>query len=176
MKDLEIKLKSMEAHSTDVLSENERLKRELDRVATQNEILRATSTPMNFSKQNQPGPPPQTSAVATEPLPVTTGPMIYSPRSFNAVFAEHNTSVSDEPISHRVALSPTTGERLLDTGAAWEMIQSHEYYRKGLIDLAEVADRLKDKILCDGSGPTFAESEVRKAIEDSVGAAGDELI
>lgn len=171
-----MKLKSIEAHSTGVLSENERLKRELDRIATQNEILRATSTPMNFSKQNPPALPPQSSTVVAEPLPVSAGPMIYSPRSFNAVFAEHNTSGSDEPVSHRVAVSPTTGERLLATGAAWEMIQSHEYYRKGLIDLAEVADRLKDKILCDGSGPTFAESAVRKAIEDSVGAAGDELI
>ena len=165
----------MEAHSTDLLSDNERLKRELDRVATQNEILRATTTPMRASHQDQsknahPDP------TATAPESLESGPMIYSPSTFNAAFADHQPLGPEEPVSHRIAISATTGERLLATGAAWELIQGHELYRKGLVDLGEVADRLREKVLCDGAGPTFAESEVLKAIEDSVGAAGDELI
>lgn len=171
VKDLEVKLKSIEARSTDLMSDNERLKRELDRLATQNEILRATTTPMKLSyheaAQNQ-----RASSASPARKVLSSGPMIYSPSTFNSAFSDHG----DGPVSHRIQISAQTGERLLATGAAWELIQSHELYRRGLVDIGEVSDRLKDKVLCDGSGPTFAESEVIKAIEDSVGAAGDELI
>ena len=87
---------------------------------------------------------------------------------------DHNPG--DEAVSHRIQISEKTGERLLALGAAWELILSHELYRKGLVDIGEVSDRLKEEVMCDGSGPTFAESNVIKAIEESVGAAGDELI
>ena len=110
------------------------------------------------------------------PKDLASGPMIYSPSTFNNAFSEHNAAGPDDPISHRIRISTKTGERLLATGAAWELIQSHELYRRGVVEIGEVCDRLKEKVLCDGSGPTFAESDVIKAIEDSVGAAGDELI
>ena len=165
----------MEAHSTGLMSDNERLKRELDRVATQNEILRATTTPLRLQHQEQ----SQTTngeRVSNSPEVLAPGPMIYSPSTFNAAF-DHNAGVNpDAPVRHRIAVSATTGERLLSTGAAWDLIQNHELYRRGLVDLGEVADRLKEKVMCDGVGPTFAESDVINAIEDSVGAAGDELI
>ncbi|KAL2037861.1 hypothetical protein N7G274_009335 [Stereocaulon virgatum] len=175
VKDLEIKLKHMDAQSTDLMSENERLKRELDRVATQNEILRATTTPLRLQHEQQPQPM-DTDQASRSPESLVPGPMIYSPSTFNAAL-DHNASINpNAPISHRIAFSATTGERLLSTGAAWDLIQSHELYRRGLVDLAEVADRLKEKATCDGNGPTFAEPDVMNAIEDSVGAAGDELI
>lgn len=165
----------MEAHSTDLMSDNERLKRELERVATQNEILRATTTPLRLQHQEQPQPI-NTDRGSHSPEVLAPGPMIYSPSTFNAAF-DHNAGVNpDAPVSHRIAVSATTGERLLSTGAAWALIQSHELYRRGLVDLGEVADRLKEKAMCDGVGPTFAETDVINAIEDSVGAAGDELI
>ena len=174
MKNLEVKLKSMDAHSTDLMTENERLKRELDRIATQNEILRATATPRRPSRQEQTqsahheGP--------SSPDGLTSGPMIYSPSTFNAAFTGYNTSGPEEPISHRVEISATTGERLLATGAAWAYIQQHELYRRGLVDIADVSEKLKEKVVCNGAGPTFRERDVTQAIEDSVGAAGDELI
>lgn len=181
VKDLELKLKSIEAHSTDLLGDNERLKRELDRLATQNEILRATTTPMRLPTQTTTTDPSQPQSfqqqltpARTSASPDTTGPMIYSPSTFNAAFSDHQ--APDEPISHRIQISATTGERLLSTGAAWELIQSHDLYRRGVVDIGEVSDRLKEKVFCDGSGPTFAEGEVIRAIEESVGAAGDELI
>lgn len=155
------------------MTDNERLKRELDRLATQNEILRATTTPMKMTHQEG-AQSQQTSSTSPSPKALASGPMIYSPSTFNNAFSEH--AAPDEAVSHRIQISAQTGERLLATGAAWELIQSHELYRRGLVDIGEVSDRLKDKVLCDGSGPTFAESEVIKAIEDSVGAAGDELI
>jgi len=175
VKDLELKLKSIEARSTDLMTDNERLKRELDRLHTQNEILRATSTPMKLTHQD-PSQDPQASSDSSDPKVLASGPMIYSPSTFNNAFSEHDATGPDDPISHRIQISAKTGERLLATGAAWELIQSHELYRRGAVDIGEVCDRLKEKVLCDGSGPTFAEGDVIKAIEDSVGAAGDELI
>lgn len=208
MKDLELKLKSMEARSTDLLSDNERLKRELDRVATQNEILRATSSSsgthgaLNRSSSSQSrqrqrqqshpdfhippaDDPDQDQTFPDDPNTLTAGPLVYSPRTFNAAFADHaeqaNGGSSDgsdgsHPISHRVAVNASTGERMLSTGAAWEYIQNSELYQKGVVDLGEVVDRLRERVVCDGMGPSFLEGEVRRAIEESVGAAGDELI
>ena len=175
VKDLELKLKSIETRSTDLMSDNERLKRELDKLATQNEILRATSTPMQLPN---PDAPQNTQATPSAPSPegFAGGAMAYSPSSFDNAFASHQSTGPDEPISHRIHISPRTGERLLATAAAWEVILNHELYRKGLIDPGEVCERLKEKVLCDGAGPTFPESEVITAIEESVGAAGDELI
>lgn len=160
----------MEAHSTDLLTDNERLKREIDRIATQNEILRATSTPMRALQQDSGHDLHAENASSPE-----AGPPIYSPSTFNAAFSVIQASGNDEPMSHRIAIS-TTGERLLAMGAAWELIQSHETYRKGIVDLGEVVDRLKERVVCDGAGPTFAESDVLRAIEESVGTVGDELI
>ena len=157
------------------MSDNERLKRELDKLATQNEILRATSQPMKLPHQDSSN---NQRAGSSSPGPnaLASGPMIYSPSTFNNAFSENPAGGSDEAVSHRIRISSKTGERLLATGAAWELIQSHDLFRRGAVDIGEVCDRLKEKVLCDGSGPTFAEGDIIKAIEDSVGAAGDELI
>lgn len=64
----------------------------------------------------------------------------------------------------------------MGTGATWDLIQNHELFRKGMVDIGEVCDRLKDRAMCDGSGPAFAEGEIMRAIQDSVAGAGDELI
>ena len=164
----------MDAHSTDLMTENERLKRELDRIATQNEILRATSSSRRAPHQEQSHKAHREAPSTPEGL--TSGPMIYSPSTFNAAFAEHQNLGPEEPISHRIEISATTGERLLATGAAWDFIQHHELYRRGLVDIADVSENLKEKVVCDGTGPTFSERDIIQAIEDSVGAAGDELI
>ena len=170
-----MKLKTIEAQSTDLLSDNERLRRELDRLATQNDILRATSTPTRI-----PGLRHQSiddlDRSAENPDDLATGPMIYSTRTFNAAFAHSTGTATNEPISHRIAVSSTTGQRMLATGAAWDLIQSHELHRKGLVDLGEVVDRLREKAICDGTGPSFAENDILRAIEESAGVPGDELI
>lgn len=175
MKDLEIKLNSLEAHSSTLLTDNERLKRELEKLATQNEILRATTTPLHHfahvsQNSNRRLPPP----LPESPIP---GPLVYSPSAFHAALSGgHPSAANNRPISHRIQVSATTGERLLATGATWDFIQSHELYRKGMVDIGEVCERLKNRALCDGNGPAFAEGEIMRAIEESVGGAGDELI
>ena len=161
----------MEAKSTDLISDNERLKRELDRVATQNEILRATSTPTNLAKR----------ATEVEVHEITeiedTGHMAYSPGTFShAVAADHFPTGPDMHVSHRITRNPTTGEKMLATGAAWDYIQRHDLHRRGLVELGDVVDNLKQRVFCDGTGPSFAESAVEQAIQESVGIGRDELI
>ena len=159
----------MEAKSTGLLSDNERLKRELDRVATQNEILRATSTPVNLAKRAD--------VQVQEVMDMDdTVPMAYSPRTFSHAVAEHYPIEPDVQVSHRISQNAKTGEKLLATGAAWDYIQQHELRRRGLVELGDVVDNLKQRVQCDGAGPTFAESAVEEAIQDSIGIGGDELI
>ncbi|MCJ1461981.1 hypothetical protein MMC07_000581 [Pseudocyphellaria aurata] len=174
VKDLEIKLNSLEAHSSTLLTDNERLKRELEKLATQNEILRATTTPLNLAHLNNPHS--HSSHAPLQPESPIPGPQTYSPSAFHEALSGTHSSFMNKPISHRIHVSATTGERLLATGATWDIIQKHELFRKGMVDIGEVCDRLKDRAMCDGSGPAFAESEIQRAIEDSVAGAGDELI
>ena len=165
VKELEVKLKSIEAQSTDLLTDNERLRRELDRLTTQNEILRQTSV----SSKRRGHPDPDNPITPT----LEAGPMAYSPKSFNAAFPKHDGSTTDESLTHEITFSPT-GERYLATGAAWELINAHPL--RPTVDLAQVVDRLREKIHCNGHGPSFLESEIFKAIEESGGVPGDELI
>ena len=164
----------MDAHSTDLMTENERLKREIDRIATQNEILRATTTPMRTAYREHSRNAHHEGSSSPEGL--TSGPMIYSPSTFNAAFTGHDASDPEAPISHRIEISAKTGERLLATGAAWDFIQHHELNRGGLVDIADVSEKLKERVVCNGTGPTFSEGDIIRAMEDSMGAAGDELI
>ncbi|SLM34631.1 bzip transcription factor, partial [Lasallia pustulata] len=117
VKDLETKLNSLEAHSSTLLTDNERLKRELARLSTQNEILRATTTTTTTSSSsaNPHGPP-----------------SYYSPTDFAAQARSSN------PSCHRVVVNAATGERLLAAGAAWDLIQGHELFRRGLVDVGDV--------------------------------------
>ena len=155
VKDLESKLHSLSAHSSTLLTDNERLKRELQRLATQNEILRATAS--------QPTP------VMRAPSPVH-GPQTYSPTDFQAAIGE-----AHHPLSFEDFGGPE-GQRLLAVGATWDYIINHESFQKGLIDIADVHKRLKGRAICDGRGPAFKEAEVLRAIEESVIGGNDELI
>ena len=161
MKDLENKLNSLSAHSTTLLTDNERLKRELQKLATQNEILRATTGPASQPPLHNVRPP--------SPL---HGPQTYSPTDFQK-------AVGVDPKKHPVSYEEfggEDGERLLSAGATWDLIQGHELCRKGMVDVGDVCRRLKGRAACDGRGPAFRECEVMAAIEESVMSAADELI
>lgn len=70
-----------------------------------------------------------------------------------------------------------SGEPLLSAGATWDYIQGHELFKKGLVDVGDVCERLKKMARCDGQGPVFQERDIRQAIQDSAIAGGrDELI
>ncbi|KAJ6138528.1 hypothetical protein N7471_005014 [Penicillium samsonianum] len=162
VRDLEEKVSSLEQASDTLQADNERLKRELARFTTENEILRATS--QHASRGN---------ASANEnPEPTVTGPMKYSPTDFHATF------MADGPRSpqHRLTVCPITGEKLLDAGATWDLIQKHELFERGQLDIGDVTERLKGMSQCDGQGPAFIEGQVRRAIEESAAVGRDELI
>ncbi|RYP53221.1 hypothetical protein DL768_001725 [Monosporascus sp. mg162] len=162
VKDLEAKLASLEAAQSQTASENEKLKRDLQKINTENEILRATS-----SIQAQRG-----SLSPPGGVPTTTGPMEYNPTDFYSDLLANHTNKTP---SHRIVESES-GERLLAAGATWDLIINHELFRKGMVDVGDVSERLKSQAKCDGQGPVFEERAVLQAIEQSVASGSDELL
>lgn len=165
---------SLEEASSTLQADNERLKRELAKFATENEILRATSQSLNDGN----------TAAKEPPEPTVTGPMKYSPTDFYSSLMPEGSGAGAAPGAgparsppgpHRITVCQITGEKLLDAGATWDLIQSHELFKRGQIDIGDVTERLKGMAQCDGQGPAFKEGQVRKAIEESI-AERDELI
>jgi AP-1-like factor len=140
-----------------VAEENERLKLQLQKAATEIEILKATAAHPHRR--------------GSEPLP-TAGPMRYSPTDF---YTEVLHAHENKTPSHRIVTSDT-GERLLAAGATWDYIIKHPLYTRGLVDVGIVSDRLKKAAKCDGQGPVFEEREIIDAIEKSVASGSDELL
>lgn len=160
VKDLEAKLASLEAAQSQTATENEKLRREMQKISTENEVLRATSSV--HAQHNG-----SMSPIAG----ITTGPMQYNPTDFYSDLLQNH--VNKTP-SHRIVESG--GERLLAAGATWDYIISHDLFKKGLVDVADVSERLKCQAKCDGQGPVFEERSVLKAIMDSVASGSDELL
>jgi hypothetical protein len=102
--------------------------------------------------------------------------MKYSPTDFYFNLMPDGAAAPGSPLLHRVTVCPVTGENLLDAGATWDLIQSHELYKLGRLDIEDVTDRLKGMAQCDGQGPAFKEGQVRQIIEESAAAGRDELI
>ncbi|KAJ6443990.1 bZIP transcription factor (Fcr3) [Purpureocillium lavendulum] len=160
VKDLEAKLATLEAAQQEASVENERLKRDLQKMSTENEILRATSS-MGHGNQG-----------SHSPEPMTTAPMRYSPTDFYSNVLQNHQNKSP---SHRITTSDK-GERLLAAGATWDYIVSHDLFKRGLVDVGRVSELLKDCARCDGQGPVFAESDILSAVEQSVASGSDDLL
>lgn len=101
--------------------------------------------------------------------------MKYSPTDFHATFMADGPG-TPQGARHRLTVCPITGERLLDAGATWDLIQKHELFQRGQLDIGDITDRLKGMSQCDGQGPAFKEGQVLKAIEESAAVGRDELI
>lgn len=144
-------------------------------MSTENEILRATSG----SASNGPTP------FLTEPDELV-GPLGYTPTDYSSKLRQSKDGTTDwMPNSkwaqfgtlQRIAVDNDSGEPLLTAGATWDYIQAHELFKQGLVDVGDVCERLKKMARCDGQGPVFQESDIRRAISDSAVAGGrDELI
>ncbi|EPE04652.1 bzip transcription factor [Ophiostoma piceae UAMH 11346] len=169
VKDLEAKLASLEATQHNTATENEKLKRDLQKVHTENEILRATSSLQAAAAAA--GASPGSDGVGGSNV-LTAGPMTYNPTDFYTdLLANHEVKTP----SHRIAKSDT-GDRLLGAGATWDLIIGHESFKRGLVDVADISNRLKSQAKCDGQGPVFEERAILEAIEQSVGSGSDSLI
>jgi AP-1-like transcription factor len=161
VKDLETRLQQLEQAQQQTATENERLKRDLQKMSTENEILRATS--MTGGNSGSP---------RSNETPTTTGPMSYNPTDFYSNVLQNH--VNKTP-SHRIVTSDD-GERLLAAGATWDLIINHELFKRGLVDIGDVSARLKSQAKCDGQGPVFEERAILEAIEESVASGSDELL
>ncbi|KAK3311419.1 uncharacterized protein B0T15DRAFT_74802 [Chaetomium strumarium] len=160
VKELESRLLQLEQAKQEAVSENEKLKRDLQKISTENEILRATS---------------MAAAGAGSPIaapPTTTGPMSYKPENF---FSNVLQGHANKTRSHRIVMSEK-GERLLAVGATWELIINHDLCKRGLVNISQVSERLRPQAKCDGQGPVFEEGAIIEAIEQSVSYDSDELI
>ncbi|KAI0204235.1 hypothetical protein F4808DRAFT_373197 [Astrocystis sublimbata] len=160
VKDLEAKLANLEQAQSKTAEENKRLMSEMQKISTENEILRATSSVQ--AQHNG-----SISPVAS----VTTGPMQYNPREFYDDLLKNH---ANKTPSHRIVESD--GQRLLAAGAAWEYIINHDLFRKGVVDVGVVSERLRGQAKCDGQGPVFEEHAIQQAIVDSVASGSDELL
>ncbi|KAI4861812.1 hypothetical protein F4820DRAFT_49201 [Hypoxylon rubiginosum] len=167
VKDLEAKLASLEEAQHRTASENEKLKRDLQKMSTENEILRATSNVQAAAAAHLPGG----GSMMSSPPPTTTGPMQYSPTDFYSDLLQNH---ANKTPSHRVVESG--GERLLAAGATWDYIINHELFKKGRVDVGDVSLRLKSQAKCDGQGPVFEERVILQAIVESVASGSDELL
>ena len=155
---------SLEQTSNNLMVDNQRLKREIQRISTENEILRATSNAAPASSHQH-----RTASSKDNHPSSVTGPTKYSPADFyNSIIQAHR----DKTPTHRMTVSEHTGERLLGARATWDLIQNHPLFKQGLVDVAQVSDRLKKAVQCDGQGPAFEERCILDAIEESVHAAG----
>ncbi|KAJ5888437.1 hypothetical protein N7495_008478 [Penicillium taxi] len=174
VKDLEEKVASLEAASSKMQADNERLQRQLSKFSTENEILRATSHSMTGNNNNF-------TNGSTEPT--VTGPMKYSPTDFYTTLnpsaspgeASASAHGDTQNLPHRNTMCQITGERLLDVRATWDLIQNHQMFKQGLVDVADVTERLKGMAQCNGQGPAFRESDILRAMAES-SAVRDELI
>ncbi|KAL2444263.1 hypothetical protein ABEF95_016277 [Exophiala dermatitidis] len=182
LKDVEAKLSSLQEQTAALNGENERLRRELARMTTENEILRATSGSVSVSSGS--GSTPFGPLQPDEMV----GPLRFVPTDRRPPKAgSSGVTTPGLENGHKVALSDTfrtivavdgeTGERVLSAGATWDYIQANELVRNGLVEVGDVCERLKKKARCDGRGPVFLEADVQKAIVESAAAGGrDELI
>ncbi|KAK7408364.1 AP-1-like transcription factor [Neonectria punicea] len=150
VKDLEAKLANLEATQKETTAENERLKRDLTKVSTENKILRMRSV---------------SSASTANP-----GRFNSSEFYFNILQNQPNKTPSRRITTSR------DGERLLAAGATWDFMLNHKLFKKGLVDVGNVSEYLKNCARSDGHGPVFRESSIVAAIEQSVISRTDNLL
>ncbi|KAH8656958.1 hypothetical protein BGZ60DRAFT_384495 [Tricladium varicosporioides] len=143
----------LEKNPAYVVEENKRLKLELQKVATENEILRATSAPSYRG----------TSGTRLD---------LHPPSDF---YTEVPRDDRNEEPGHMIGLGERE-ERLLNAGSTWDYITDHPLYKKGLVNVGEVSERLKKVSKADGQSIVWEEREIIKAIVESVTDGTDEFI
>lgn len=168
VRDLETKLSALESSTHSLQSDNERLKLALQRARTENEILRATSgqSPLPSRPVSVSYPSPGAHLIPDDDEEDEK----YSVQSLN------NGSVVNAAGKDHAASRQKSKGKEVPAAQAWDFIQSHPLVKQGLVDVADVCERLKGAAKCDGHGPVFEESTIWQAVEDSRRSGGDELI
>jgi hypothetical protein len=113
----------------------------------------------------------QRARTENEILRATTG---QSP-TYNVQSLSNGSVVNAADKDHAASRRKTRGKDV-PASQAWDLIQSHPLVKQGLVDIADVCERLKGAAKCDGHGPVFEESTIWQAVEESRRSGGDELI
>lgn len=180
VKDLEARNTTLQHESITLQNEVDRLRRELARTTAENEILRATSG----SSSN--GPTPFLLESDRDDLDSVSVSHGYIPTDYSSKLKQSRDKTTEWSPSSKWAQFGTltqtpvdeeNGEPLYTAGQTWDYIQSSVLFKKGLVDVGDVCERLKKVARCDGQGPVFCEGDIRRAISESAVAGGrDELI
>ncbi|KAK3352751.1 hypothetical protein B0T25DRAFT_192108 [Lasiosphaeria hispida] len=150
--ELEIKLAALELAQQKVMIENKQLQRRIEMLKTENEIRRAfMPTAADSSK------------IGGKPARVA-GPTSYHPTE---IYSNVLRNQAKSTPGRRIATA-NSSERLLAAGAVWDLITSHEQFKRGLVDIGDVCERLKNVAKWDGIGPVFEERAILQAIQLSV--------
>lgn len=149
------KIGHLEEKNRALSTNNEQLELEIVRFSAESDALLATIHSGNRSTTDGP-------VSDTELTPAT---LLEAPR-LNPALDSIASDVWNHPV-HRITESKT-GEKLLDKAAAWDMIQGHESFKAGLVDIDGVRQRLEGFAQCTGQGIAFEESRILSAIEESV--------
>jgi len=169
VKDLEAKLSALESSTHSLQSDNERLKLALQRARTENEILRATSTTHPSS--------PSASRPVSASYPSPGAHMQARSADKDQALDDYTvTSLTNGSVIANGGAATGTGGKELPAQATWDLIQSHTLVKQGLVDIADVCERLRGMARCNGHGPVFEEQAVWRAVEESRRGGGDELI
>ncbi|KAI9668739.1 MAG: hypothetical protein M1829_005279 [Trizodia sp. TS-e1964] len=128
VKDLEVKLAALKQSVSKLTADNERLQGEVHRLTRKNKVLRASE------------PAAEEGGAAEAPASEVMGRMEYSPTDFYSTMLQ---SHAKQVVSYGIFVNELTGGRLLAPGATWDVLQEHPLFRKGLVDVGDVCDRLQ---------------------------------
>ncbi|KAF1814481.1 hypothetical protein P152DRAFT_465317 [Eremomyces bilateralis CBS 781.70] len=171
VKTLESKLTAMETSATSLAIDNDRLKLALQRATTENEILRTTTSHSALQRaghaqmagSHQVGHGPGSPGTDHEEDTTNSGTRYMAGAARRRKFGSSGT-VKDGK------------ETLLSLGQVWDVIQSHPLVQQGLVDVADVCERLRGAARSNGVGAGFREKEVWGAVEGCRRGGGDQLI
>lgn len=160
VRDLEQELNQCKSNYSSLMEDHKSLKRQIEKVATENEILRATSN--NNVQESIADCGPNQVPTSTSLLRNLTD---YSTRTRGK-----------KELAHRTVSREKEGEKLLDASATWDLILRHLSNRGVNLDVQDIYDRLKGYAVRDGQCPAIDEAHVLQAIKESAAAGSDELI
>lgn len=137
--------------------EHEQLKREMAKIATENELLKAKAA-MSPS-QHSPEQRSSFSHYASQQISIatTTGTMIYHPQ-------DHD----DNAPAHRIIVDNESGEKLINAAATWDLVTEYLADNNLDVDVQSIFDKLKMHTRCNGQGPAVEEGKVRRVLAEVI--------
>jgi hypothetical protein len=159
VKDLEKKLSEIESSATALASDNQRLKLALQRLMTENDILRSTSASGRSQRMGKkpaaagksPGGDGDKGEAPAEPTAMGQSPKVRG--------------MGDKAASSCI----------LSMSDAWDFLIEHPLVKDGLVDITDASNRLRRAAKPGPHGPVFRKGEAQAAVEGSKRSGGEVL-